>query len=289
MNLEAKIADRLGESVLELSSLAGGCISEAFVVHLKNGQKAFVKTANVSPDMFFKESNGLKELLKAKAIRVPNVLHVDEEMLILEYIEQGQKDSNFFPRFGPLFAKLHRYYGKEFGFFEDNYIGSMVQKNMHVPAKKNANPTDWPGFYFENRLLYQVKLAENNGLATNELRNIINKIESKIDVILKGSEEPPTLLHGDLWSGNFLVGKDSEPWLIDPAVYYGHREADLAMTKLFGGFPQEFYQAYQKAHPLAEGYEFRESIYKSYHLLNHLNLFGNSYYDQSVRSLKQYL
>ncbi len=133
-----------------------------------------------------------------------------------------------------------------------------------------------------------MQLAENNSYSDSRLRKAFSHIENNIENILTGSEEPPALLHGDLWSGNYMCSKNSEPVIIDPAVYYGHREADLAMTKLFGGFSHEFYDAYNKSYPLKDGYEYRENIYILYHVLNHLNLFGQGYYRQAIELMEYY-
>ena len=127
------------------------------------------------------------------------------------------------------------------------------------------------------------------GNSTPELRKAISKLEERIEEIIGDSEEKPSLLHGDLWSGNFMVNENGETVLIDPAVYYGHREADLGMTKLFGGFSNEFYKSYNETYPLKDGYEYRENIYKLYHVLNHLNLFGGGYYSQAISLIKFYI
>ncbi len=177
---------------------------------------------------------------------------------------------------------MHRTTSSNFGFYEDNYIGSNIQKNI------NNDNSNWIDFYFNNRILFQYKLAEKNGYATEEFKSNIKKIESSISKILGGSEEHPSLLHGDLWSGNFMVDENGDACLIDPAVYYGHREADLAMTKLFGGFNSEFYISYNDEWKLKEGYQYRENIYKLYHVLNHLNLFGMGYYSQAINLMKSY-
>ena len=136
--------------------------------------------------------------------------------------------------------------------------------------------------------MYQYKLAEKNGYATQELRAGISKLENKIEKILAGSEESPSLLHGDLWSGNYMIDENGDACLIDPAVYYGHREADLGMTKLFGGFNSEFYKSYNENYPLPDGYDYRENIYKLYHVMNHLNLFGGGYYSQAISLINYY-
>ena len=180
---------------------------------------------------------------------------------------------------------MHKYTSDSFGFFEDNFIGHTPQEN--IPNQKQA--TSWTSFYFEKRLLFQFKLAEKQGLSSGNLRDSFYKLESKIDSIIPVSEESPTLLHGDLWSGNYLADEKGDPVIIDPAVYYGHREADLAMTKLFGGFSASFYSAYNEVYPLEDGYSYRENIYILYHVLNHLNLFGMSYHGQAVNLMQSYL
>lgn len=245
---------------------------------------AFLK---MNPDgtIFKKEANGLNELGKANAIRVPEVILCGDDFILMEFIEEGIRSKTFFKDFGSNFARLHQFKGEHFGFYEDNFIGSTMQKNIPEEKEKQS----WTEFYFRKRILFQYKLAEKNGYAAEELRAGIKKLENKIEEILKGSDEPPALLHGDLWSGNYISDEKGSACLIDPAVYYGHREADLAMTKLFGGFTQEFYRSYNEYFPLKPGHEYRENIYKLYHVLNHLNLFGTGYYSHAVQLVKNYL
>ncbi len=279
------IEDKLNSKIISTSSLSGGCISNAYKLTLVNGEKFFLKVNDsVSNDMFVKEAHGLEELQKANAVKVPKVLLFDTSFILLELIIPGKSSQTFFEDFGRKFAQLHKFHSDYFGFYEDNYIGSTVQKNIALEDEKN----NWNHFYFNNRLLFQYKLAEKNGYATEELKSGISFLESKIEHILSGSEEPPSLLHGDLWGGNYLSDENGNPCIIDPAVYYGHREADLAMTKLFGGFNSTFYAAYNEAYPLPEDYNYRENIYKLYHILNHLNLFGRSYYSQAINLIKSY-
>ena len=204
---------------------------------------------------------------------------------MLEFIEQGPKPENFFREFGAVFAQMHRYTAAYYGFFEDNFIGSTPQYNMAEGTER----TNWAEFYTSKRLLPQINLAKQNGLLSSALNHKLEQLFVKIPEILKGSEEPPTLLHGDLWGGNFLCDKQGKVVLIDPAAYYGHREADLAMTKMFGGFSPEFYKSYQQHFPLAPRWEYRENLYLLYHQLNHLNLFGSSYLDGSFRLIDYYL
>lgn len=280
-----KIEDWAGKKIVNYKSVTGGSIAKTDQIEFENGQSCFLKTGSELSDAFQKEANGLKELAKTNCIRVPEVLLVDENFLLLEFIEQGRKDQKFFIHFGEQLANLHSRTAFKFGFKEDNYIGSTHQLNI----AKDTEAENWIDFYYNKRLLYQYKLAEQKGLAGNELKNGFLILENRIEEILEGSEEKPTLIHGDLWNGNFLCDTNSNPVLIDPAVYYGHREADLAMTKLFGGFDDIFYDTYSKHKPLPQGYDYRENIYMLYHVLNHLNLFGNSYYGQAVRLVWSYL
>ena len=167
----------------------------------------------------------------------------------------------------------------------DNYLGETRQLN--TPTKNGSS--NWSTFFIENRIQFQVELAKKNGFTNSAFLSLIDNFVYKIQDILAGTEEDPSLLHGDLWSGNYLIDVSGKPWLIDPAVYFGHREADLAMTSLFGGFNNIFYSAYNSEFPLIPEYSERESIYQLYHLLNHLNLFGSSYYGQINSILKRYL
>ncbi len=284
--LKKEIGNRLESSIVDISDLSGGCISSAYRIALESGKIYLLKINEDSPaDMFKKEANGLNELQKADAVRVPGAKIFSENYIVTEFIESGKKSGSFFRVFGEQFAALHRYKGTSFGFYEDNYIGSNLQKNL--PDENEEK--DWIKFFFNKRLLFQLMLCEKNGYATDDLRKSFGKLENKIGEILKGSEEEPSLLHGDLWSGNYMVDDEGNPCIIDPAVYYGHREADLGMTKLFGGYPAEFYSSYNDRYPLKDGWEYRENIYKLYHVMNHLNLFGKSYYTQSLSLIKYYL
>lgn len=270
----------LQEKIISAQNVGGGCIADSKIIKTENGKKYFVKNYS-NPKINYSEANGLNEIVKSKTIRVPKVIFVNGEFLVLEYVEQKFKAKNFSEIFGRQLAQMHKFSSDKFGFYEDNFCGSTPQKNL--PKCEN-----WIEFYLENRLKFQFILAEKNGYVNSEFRNEFFAIEKNIYKILEGSENIPSLLHGDLWSGNYISDENGNPCLIDPAVYYGNREADLAMTKLFGGFDSNFYSAYNEEFPLAENWKYRENIYKLYHVLNHLNLFGMGYFSQSITLMKSY-
>ncbi|MEI8345981.1 MAG: fructosamine kinase family protein, partial [Pseudomonadota bacterium] len=221
-------------------------------------------------------------LRESGALRIPQVYQIDEDFLLMEYIAPGHQKADFFSRLGRGLARMHKKTSPTFGFHQDNYCGAIPQKNR--PPMK-----DWSEFYFHNRLLFQLNLLEKKGYVLDGLPAKISALGKKLPGLLKGSEEPPSLLHGDLWGGNYLVDENGDPALMDPAVYYGHREAELGMTLLFGGFTQDFYQSYEAAYPLAPGWQKRMGLYKLYHLMNHCNLFGTSYLGQCHDVLDEYV
>jgi len=281
----SKLEDWAEQKVLSIKSVGNdGGISKVELITFKNEASYFLKTGSSTVDVFEKEARGLSELKKAKAIRVPKVFYVDHDCLLLEEIHRGRQSSDFFSNFGRQLARMHQYGALRFGFPQDNYIGRTPQIN--ICNKFEAE--NWCDFYYNKRLLYQYKLAESKGIVGPELKKGFILLENRIEEILEGSEEKPSLLHGDLWSGNFLCDLQSQPCLFDPAVYYGHREAELAMTRLFGGFDASFYSSYQNAYPLPEGFDYRQNIYMLYHVLNHLNIFGDRYYGQAVELLNFY-
>ncbi|GIK61691.1 MAG: phosphotransferase [Ignavibacteriota bacterium] len=284
--IKKRIEEKLGSKIKSFSSLSGGCISDAFKISTENGTSFFLKyNPSASNDMFFKEANGLRELDKSNAIKIPEVLSVDEDYILLEFIASGNRKKKFFEDFGKSFAEMHKFKSDSFGFYENNYIGSNPQIN--IPDEKEKS--DWTAFYLNKRILFQLQLAEKLGNSTDELRKGISKLENKIEDIIGHNSEKPSLLHGDLWAGNYMIDQNGNAVLIDPAAYYGHREADLGMTKLFGGFNSEFYKAYNESFPLEDGFDYRENIYKLYHVLNHLNLFGGGYYSQAISLIKFYV
>ncbi|MEE4218245.1 MAG: fructosamine kinase family protein [Xanthomonadales bacterium] len=288
-----EILDRLGRGTpLELSPVGGGCIADSRIATFADGSSVFVKSAASAPDLFPREAEGLAALAGAGAIPVPRVLAVDSTALVLEHIRQGPRKLRFFESFGRNFARLHRFRGPVCGFRHDNYLGSTPQLNRPVQGAwpetpGNGDGSDWPEFFIERRLRFQVRLAADSGHG-NRLQTLLDRAEARFNELLCAAIEPPAILHGDLWGGNFMADENGEACLIDPAVYFGHREADLAMTRLFGGFEPVFYEAYNDEWPLLAGHGERLPVYQLYHLLNHLNLFGSGYYRQCENILQRY-
>ena len=285
-DLKSRLEKILSEPIKSTSSVSGGCIADSRKLQLESGKVYFLKhLRGSSSGAFDAEERGLEELRKSGTVNVPEVVCKGLDFLLLQWIESGySRSSSSMEMLGRQFAELHRYRGKKFGFSENNLLGDSPQSNK--PSKEGR--MNWAVFYAENRLEFQTSLAVKNGYVTPEMRNLMDNLIKKVPDLISGTEEEPSLLHGDLWSGNYLIDKMGIPWMIDPAVYYGHREADLAMTSLFGGFSNTFYSAYKSAYPISQGYAEREPLYQLYHLLNHLNLFGTGYYSQVISILKRY-
>lgn len=258
----------------------GGCINSAGVFTLKNGDRYFLKwnSATTYPDMFEKEAQGLDLLRKTDLISIPRVIHCAEvgthSLLVLEYIEKGITDVNHWRKLGEGLALLHKETQSYFGLSYDNYIGSLEQIN--------TPHDDWPTFYWEERIYPLAKKAVTSGIAPESMLSSLGSLESTFKTLCQ-TKEPPSLLHGDLWSGNVMAGIDG-PSIYDPAVYYGNREVEIAFTKLFGGFHDDFYAAYNHIYPLASDFQDRIDLYQLYPLLVHVLIFGGGYI-QSVNSV----
>jgi fructosamine-3-kinase len=282
--LEKSLAAALGSRVVGARSLAGGDINEAFEVRLADGRDVFVKYNERAPnDMFVAEARGLAWLGDAKALRVPSVLAASgandlTPFLALELIRSKARGSNFDERLGRGLAALHRHGAPAFGLDHDNYIGRLPQKNTFGVT--------WPEFYRVRRLGPQLRAAIDSGLATARMRRDFERLFVRMEDLC-GPTEPPARLHGDLWGGNLITDDLGEPCLIDPAVYGGHREVDLAMMKLFGGFGARVFASYKEAFPLADGYRERVPLYQLYPLMVHVNLFGGGYVGSVEAALAQ--
>ncbi|MCC8019396.1 MAG: fructosamine kinase family protein [Rikenellaceae bacterium] len=246
------------------------------VVETEGGDRYFLKKGRRSA-AFRCEASGLAELAAAEGINVPGAVLWGDDFILSEYIEPGRPADGFYTELGRMVARLHRRTGPRFGFREDNFIGANPQPNI----AEGAEATDWAEFYYGKRLKYQLEMALGTGYFGKRVWDILYRLRETVDRMLSHVDEPPTLLHGDLWSGNYLCSTTGAPYLIDPAVYYGHRETDIAMTMLFGGFPEEFYRAYDEAYPLQDGWRERVPLYQLYHVLNHLNIFGSGYLRQA--------
>ena len=267
--------------------IRGGCINETQVLKLSNGEQVFLKY-NPSPPMNFfnAETEGLRLLGKPKyGPRVPLFLGISNELnpqfLLLEYIETSTPKDGFASRFGQALAEMHRETQEQYGLDHDNFIGKTIQKN-------NLE-LDGLVFFREHRIRFQQELARKTRGLPKSIDNRLDLFCEKLGSLLDLNDEKPALLHGDLWSGNYFASHDQTPYIFDPAVYFGLREADLAMTEMFGRLPQEFYSTYQEVFPTQPGYTERKDIYNLYHLLNHYNLFGGSYLEQADQTVRSFL
>ena len=270
-------------NILNASPIGGGSINNAMKMETSAGN-FFLKwnDAKRFPGMFEAETKGLALLKSAKAIPVPDVIGIEEgekfSFIVLEFIEPGKRQKKFWQSFGTSLARLHQNTSDSFGLDHDNYIGSLKQSN--------AQKKSWAEFFISERLEKQIELARNSGALNSSTVQGFNSLCKQLSEIIPA--EPPALLHGDLWNGNFMTGADGSAWLIDPAVYYGHREMDLAMTKLFGGFSNEFYDTYAETFSLQKGFDERVDIHNLYPLLVHVNLFGGGYLQEVKNILRKF-
>jgi fructosamine-3-kinase len=285
--LTAAIAAELGTQLVETAPVGGGDISSAARASLADGQEVLVKwNAGVLPGLFTAERRGVELLRSSETLRVPAVMAHSEAVdgcpgyIVLEWLGRGSSCPAVAEALGRGLAAMHRVTADTFGLDHDNFIGANPQPNQ---------PTeDWITFFKEQRLGFQMRLARKNGYLHSPRAGRLEKLLARLGDWLP-PDPPSSLLHGDLWGGNWLVTASGEPALIDPAVYYGHREAELAFTELFGGFTPAFYRAYNQAWPLDSGYEERQDLYNLYHLLNHLNLFGEGYGGRVDSILRRYV
>lgn len=293
ISLEHAIASLFGENIriANRQPVAGGDINEAYCLVLTDGTKIFMKANKHQDDAFFaREAAGLDAIAQTGAIGTPKILcngTTDRDdgysFLLMEFIERTSPVPDYWNIFAHDLAAMHRAPTADFvadgkyGFLRDNYIGSRHQEN--------TAHNSWISFFRECRLEPQFRHAAGYFDSMDQKR-ILRLLDHMDDILVE--PEHPSLLHGDLWSGNVITGNDGRAWLIDPAVYVGHAEADLAMTELFGGFSPRFYDAYGEVSPLQPGYDHRRDLYNLYHLLNHLNLFGRGYLASVKRVIREY-
>lgn len=266
------IFDSCGLSVVKQETVHGGDINQCYCLHTHDA-KYFLKVndAQLYQGMFEKEANGLDALRNNFLSTVPAVIKCglvqQQQYLLLEWIEKGKPETDFWESFGAGLATMHHQHGSYYGWEEDNYIGSLPQSN--------SQHTSWHLFYAECRIMPLVKLLVNAGGFTKQDVSSAELFCRKTDQLFP--YEPPALVHGDLWSGNFMITADGNVAIYDPAVYYGHREMDMGMTKLFGGFDQRFYDAYNEVYPLEKDWLQRLPLTQLYPLLVHAVLFGGHY------------
>jgi protein-ribulosamine 3-kinase len=279
-----RLSQLLGAEVKadSIRSVAGGDHRMAFRADSSLGPLFFKR--GLARHGFAAEAAGLQALASARALRVPQVLAEGTleatSYLVLEWIDFGAASSACEQRLGERLAQLHQVFAPSFGWHRDNTIGASAQPNgWH---------RDWQRFFAEQRLGWQLSLAHANG-ASNRLLERGNTLREALPGLFSGYEPRPSLLHGDLWGGNWGADRQGQPVIFDPAVYFGDREADVAMTRLFGGFGERFYAAYQQAWPLDAGAGVRTTLYNLYHVLNHFNLFGGAYQAQAVRMIDELL
>lgn len=283
-SLSADLAAALGVAgdVTLGRDVGGGCISRSFRA-LAGGCPVFVKINEAAhADLFAAEADGLAALARSRAVRVPDVRALgvsgDLAFLALEWIDLGGRGD--WRAFGAALRGLHSVTGERFGWHRDNYIGSTPQSN--------ASDAEWPRFFARRRLEPQLELARRNGLAAGLYDPGLDLCE-RLGAFFSDHAPPPSLVHGDLWSGNAAFADAGEPVVFDPAAYYGDPETDLAMTELFGGFPADFYAGYHGDGSPDPGWRARRELYKLYHVLNHANLFGAGYARQAASMIQTLL
>jgi len=284
-HIQSRLSDILGTTIIisGTNPLSGGDINDAFRIETNKGQ-FFLKYNSASryPGMFLKEAKGLSSLSQAGEVDIPAVVDTGEtasySYLLLEFMDTAPQKKDFWEAFGISLARLHRHTSDSFGLDHDNYIGSLPQSNhLH---------NTWISFFISERLERQARMARDKGLIDRPSLNKLERLYTQLPGIFP--VEPPSLIHGDLWSGNYMTGPLGQAVIIDPAVYYGHREMDIGMSRLFGGFGEAFYQAYSQEYAMEPGWIDRVDICNLYPLMVHVNLFGGGYIGSVDSILRQF-
>ncbi len=282
--IAAKISETTQQKfeVEQQKTVGGGCINQSYAV--SDGDRTFFVKLNEPSqlEMFMAEAAGLEAMYQTQTIRVPQPICTGtsdrHSYIVLEWLEFGRGNSQAWQEMGRKLAAMHQYQGAEkFGWDRNNTIGSTPQVNDWM--------ADWSEFFAVKRIGYQLRLAKRRGGSFPDTDTVVEAVREQ----LRSHQPQPSILHGDLWSGNAACTADGEPAILDPATYWGDREADIAMTELFGGFPSAFYQGYNAVWPLDDGYRQRKSLYNLYHVLNHFNLFGGGYGSQAQSTIKRLL
>lgn len=282
MLLTTLLESRLNQQIRNISTMHGGDINQVYLIETPENSYVLKRNSKERfPGMFVKEARGLN-ILAGSGLRTPKVSDVFEDAsdqyLLLERIREERAGGFMWKRFGKQLALTHRKTAAQFGLDHDNYIGSLVQKNEQLDT--------WAEFFAEKRILPLAREARDKGLLDKQLLLELEKLLGKWPELIP--VEQPALLHGDLWSGNLLSGRGQEPVLIDPAVYYGHREMDLAMTAMFGGFDPLYLETYHESFPLETGWESRFALHNLYPNLVHLLLFGRVYLSNIASVVSRY-
>ena len=267
----------IGENVTDVTPLSGGSINRVYRLAIDGKYYCLKYNDHAPKDFFQSEQVGLQALSDSRAVKTPRVEKRGPNFLLLQWVEPSNPSSFLFTQIGRELASLHKTHHKKFGFETSNYCGETPQINTQCDSGNL--------FFAQHRIRHQANLALDNGLLSPNDLIRIESICDNLDQIIP--EQPPSLLHGDLWNGNVLFSA-SGPVLIDPAVYYGWAEADLAMTKLFGGFDAAFYDSYREINPIEPGFAERVPLYNLYHLLNHLNLFGSGWYPEVMQIVRRF-
>ena len=266
-------------------SIGGGCINSAYKL-ADQKHVYFVKTNTATQlEMFEAEYEGLKEIQASGTLRVPLPIGVGQSQghafIVMEYLDlDGRTSGQSAAQLGIQLAQMHQQSMPTFGWHRDNTIGSTPQHNQLT--------SDWVAFWRQHRLGFQLALAAEQGY-NGRLQQLGERLLADLEIFFSSYQPQPALLHGDLWSGNYASMRNGQPVIFDPAVYYGDREADIAMTELFGGFAHEFYRAYNDTWVLDDGYTVRKTLYNLYHIINHLNLFGSGYQRQAESMMQRLL
>lgn len=288
--VERRMAEALGTAVevRDMRGASGGSINRAAVLDTSVGEFFLKWNRKPIADLFEVEAEALREMRDSQTdLVIPEPVVATRPtgdvpaFLVLEYLAPGTRISDFDEVLGRGLAQLHRMSAEQFGFHSDNYCGTTPQPNAWCE--------DWIEFYREQRLRHQLRLAVGERGVSRSDRRAWESLLDRLDDVLGIDPEPPALIHGDLWSGNLHVTPEGRPSLIDPAAYYGHREAELGMMDLFGGFSDRVFAAYDEAWPLQDGWETRIELYSLYHVLNHYNLFGGSYGQQAMSIVRNWI
>ena len=279
LGLQHWLADQKTGKVVQTREESGGCINQAQMIRTAKGNVFFLKHKSDAPkDMFESEAKSLQKMAATNVVRVPTPYYWDEQCLLMELIESAPRNNSYWPTLGQQLAEMHNVTQNQFGLAFQTYCGITPQLNQLI--------SDGHIFFGHQRLLVQGKMAHDNGYFDQTDSSRLERLCQRLTELIP--DQPASLIHGDLWSGNAYVGSQGEPVLIDPALYFGWREADIALTQLFGAFPESFYQAYNEAWPMEPGWQARMPVYNLYHIMNHLNIFGRGYLTEARMVLKAY-